>query len=137
MKKVFIDTNILIDFLGEREPFYDAAARIVSRADRKEIELMVSSLSYATASYILMRYNPRELVMEKMKKFTPLCTVTDVGAEEVNQSLYSAFPDFEDALQYHSALKAGATAIITRNKKDFRLSSLPVYTPDEYLGIRL
>ena len=49
MRKVFIDTNVLIDFLG----------RIVSRADRKEIELMVSSLSYATASYILMRYNPR------------------------------------------------------------------------------
>ena len=83
MRKVFIDTNILIDFLGEREPFYEAAARIVSRADRKEIDLLVSSLSYATASYILARYNPREMVMDKMKKFTPLCTVTNVGMEEV------------------------------------------------------
>ena len=134
MKKVFIDTNVLIDFLGEREPFYDAAARIVSQADRKEIELMTSSLSYATASYILMRYNPRELVMRKLKQFTPLCTVTNVGAEEVNLSLCSAFSDFEDALQYHSALKAGASEMITRNKKDFRLASLPVYTPDEYLN---
>ena len=134
MRKVFIDTNVLIDFLGEREPFYDAAARIVSRADRKEIELMVSSLSYATASYILMRYNPRELVLGKLKNFTPLCTVTNVGAEEVNLSLHSAFSDFEDALQYHSALKAEATVIITRNKKDFSYSSLPVYTPDEYLN---
>ena len=71
MKKVFIDTNVLIDFLGEREPFYDAAARIVSRADRKEIELMVSSLSYATASYILMRYNPRELCWILKGKLTP------------------------------------------------------------------
>ena len=71
MRKAFIDTNVLIDFLGEREPFYDAAARIVSRADRKEIELMVSSLSYATASYILMRYNPQDLVMENLKKNTP------------------------------------------------------------------
>lgn len=122
MKKVFIDTNILIDFLGEREPFYDAAARIVSRADRKEIELLVSSLSYATASYILMRYNSREMVLDKMKKFTPLCTVTGVGMEEVNESLYSAFLDFEDALQYYSALRAGAAVIITRNKK--RLSCL-------------
>ena len=135
MRKAFIDTNVLIDFLGEREPFYDAAARIVSRADRKEIELMVSSLSYATASYILMRYNPQDLVMEKLKKFTPLCTVTNVGAEEVNLSLYSAFSDFEDALQYHSAWKTGATVIITRNKKDFRSSSLPVYTPDEFLSL--
>lgn len=135
MKKVFIDTNILIDFLGEREPFYDAAARIVSRADRKEIELLVSSLSYATASYILMRYNPQEMVMNKMKKFTPLCTVTGVGMEEVNESLYSAFLDFEDALQYHSALRAGSAVIITRNKKDFLSSALPVYTPDEYLRL--
>ena len=135
MRKVFIDTNVLIDFLGERDPFYTAAARIVSRSDRKEIELMVSSLSYATASYILMRYNPRDLVLEKLKKFTPLCTVANVGAEEVTRFLFSVFPDFEDALQYHSALKAGATVIITRNKKDFRFSSLPVYTPEEYLKI--
>ena len=95
---------------------------------------MTSSLSYATASYILMRYNPQELVMRKLKQFTPLCTVTNVGAEEANLSLYSAFSDFEDALQYHSALKAGASEMITRNKKDFRLASLPVYTPDEYLN---
>lgn len=135
MKKVFIDTNILIDFLGEREPFYDAAARIVSRADRKEIELLVSSLSYATASYILMRYNSREMVMDKMKKFTPLCTVTGVGMEDVNEALYSVFLDFEDALQYFSALRAGAAVIITRNKKDFLASALPVYTPNEYLRL--
>ena len=135
MKKVFIDTNILIDFLGEREPFYDAAARIVSRADRKEIELLVSSLSYATASYILMRYNPREMVMDKMKKFTPLCTVTGVGMEDVNEALYSVFLDFEDALQYFSALRAEAAVIVTRNKKDFLASALPVYTPDEYLRL--
>ena len=121
--------------MGEREPFYDVAARIVSRADRKEIELMASPLSYATASYILMRYNSREIVIEKLKQFTPLCTVTNVGAEEVNLSLYSVFSDFEDALQYYSALKAGASEIITRNKKDFRFSSLPVYTPEEYLSI--
>lgn len=60
--------------------------------------------------------------------------MTNVGAEEVNLSLHSAFSDFEDALQYHSALKAEATVIITRNKKDFSYSSLPVYTPDEYLN---
>ena len=63
MNKVFIDTNILIDFLGEREPFYEAAARIVSRADRKEIELQVSSLSYATASY-----SQKEMVCELDKR---------------------------------------------------------------------
>ena len=63
MNKVFIDTNILIDFLGEREPFYEAAARIVSRVDRKEIELLVSSLSYATASY-----SQKEMVCELDKR---------------------------------------------------------------------
>ena len=117
MKKVFIDTNVLIDFLGERESFYQPAALIASRADRKEIELMVSSLSYATASYI----------------FATLCTITSIGADTVTKALYSPFKDFEDALQFNSALEAGAEIIITRNKKDFTQSSLPVLTPTEYL----
>lgn len=135
MNKVFIDTNVLIDFLGEREPFYNAAARIVSRADRKELTLIASSLSYATASYILMKYNPKELILEKMRQFNILCTIANVGADVVNKSLDSDFPDFEDALQYYSAVNAGASIIITRNKKDFSHSSLPVYTPDEFLKI--
>lgn len=133
MKKVFIDTNVLIDFLGERETFYHSAALIASRADRKEIELMVSSLSYATASYILSRYNPAEIVIDKMRKFATLCTITSIGADTVTKALYSPFKDFEDALQFNSALEAGAEIIITRNKKDFILSSLPVLTPTEYL----
>ena len=135
MNKVFIDTNILIDFLGEREPFYEAAARIVSRADRKEIELLVSSLSYATASYILMRYNPKAIILEKMRKFNTLCRITNVDAAVVNEALQSSFSDFEDALQYYSAVDAGATMIITRNKKDYQLSALPIFTPDEYLNL--
>ena len=133
MKKVFIDTDVLIDFLGEREPFYEAAARIVSRADRKEIELMVSSLSYATASYILMRYNPKEMVIGKMRKFNTLCSVTNVGSLTVESALYSSFSDFEDALQYFSAVESGANIIVTRNIKDFQHVTLPVLTPDKYL----
>lgn len=133
MNKVFIDTNILIDFLGERDPFYEAAARIASRADRTEIELLVSSLSYATASYILMRYNPKEMILEKMRKFNTLCTITNMGADVVNEALYSSFPDFEDALQYYSAKNAGTEIIVTRNPKDYLLSSIPILTPDEYL----
>ena len=135
MSKIFIDTNILIDFLGEREPFYDAAALIVSRADRKEIELQVSSLSYATASYILMRYNSKEIILEKMRKFNTLCSITNVDAAVVNGALQSSFSDFEDALQYYSAVNAGAKMIVTRNKKDYQLSALPILTPDEYLNL--
>lgn len=135
MNNIFIDTNVLIDFLGEREQFYNSAALIVSRADRNEICLQVSSLSFATASYILMRFNPRELVVEKLRKFYSICTVTDVGNSVVNQSLNSCFTDFEDALQYYSALDAGAEIIITRNKKDYKLSKIPVLTPDEYLDL--
>lgn len=134
MNKVFIDTNVLIDFLGERQPFYDAASRIVSRADRGEIELLVSSLSYATASYILMRFNPRDVVLEKLRKFNTLCTLTNVGSDVVKRALYSGFADFEDALQYYSAVFEEATLIVTRNKKDYKLSNLPVLTPDEYFG---
>lgn len=82
-----------------------------------------------------MRYNPKEIILEKMRKFNTLCRITNVDAAVVNEALQSSFLDFENALQYYSAINAGATTIVTRNKKDYQLSVLPVFTPDEYLNL--
>lgn len=70
-----------------------------------------------------------------MRKFNTLCRITNVDAAVVNEALQSSFSDFEDALQYYSAVDAEATMIITRNKKDYQLSALPIFTPDEYLNL--
>ena len=134
MTKVFIDTNIAIDLLCERYPWFDDASELFSMADRGEIELFCSSLSLATASYIMeTRKMRRNEIIENLSLFCQLCTPSRVDAEVVQQALLSQFTDFEDALQYFSALTENADIIITRNGNDFALSKLPVMTAAEYL----
>lgn len=130
-KKLFLDTNIAIDFLSERKGFYENAAKVISLADRGEVVLCCSSLTYANANYILSRIIAKTEVRAMLCELSQWCEVSQVGVEEVKAALHSSFSDFEDALQYYSALNAGADAIITRNKKDFLLAEIPVLEPQE------
>ncbi len=135
MRKVFIDTNVLVDLLLERDPWADDAAVIFSMADRKEIELLCCSLSFSTAIYLMqrMKYSRKEIVT-KLTIVKSLCTVTTVDGFVLDRVLQSDFPDLEDAMQHYSALAAGAEVIVTRNVKDYAAASLPVMTPGEFLA---
>jgi predicted nucleic acid-binding protein len=132
--KLFLDTNIVVDLLGEREPFYDAIARIATLADRGSIRIVVSALTYPIVYFLLEKYEKKELVREKIRKFRVVTETSDLTDGIIDKGLASGFSDFEDALQYFCAVGAGCTVFITRNGKDFKLSELPVLTPDEYLG---
>lgn len=137
MDKVFLDTNVVVDFLCERGDFYLPAARIVTRAYRGEIDLCCSSLTFATASYLMGKGNSETAVIfQKIANFCTLCTPTIVDRTTIDEALQSEFTDFEDAMQYFSARRYGADIIITRNKDDFRKSQLPCYDPVEYLNIK-
>lgn len=134
MDKVFLDTNVVVDFLCERGEFYLPAARIVTKAYRKEIELCCSALTFATASFLMEKSKvPVPEIFRKLANFSSLCTPTTVDCSVINDSLASSFTDFEDAMQYFSAKQYGATVIITRNGKDFAASELPSFSPIEYL----
>lgn len=135
MRKVFIDTNVLVDLLLERDPWADDAAIIFSMADRKEIELLCCSLSFSTAVYLMqrMKYSRKEIVT-KLAIVKSLCTVTTVDGFVLDRVLQSDFPDLEDAMQHYSALAAGAEVIVTRNVKDYAAAGLPVMTPGEFLA---
>ena len=135
MDTLFLDTNVVIDILGEREDFYDAIAKIVSLADKGKIKLTVSALTYATAFYILSRFEAKEIVKEKIRKFKTIAKTADLTDKIIDKGLASKFTDFEDALQYFSALKTGSSIIITRNEKDFKSSEIPVFSPNEYLSV--
>ncbi len=134
MEKLFLDTNVVLDLLGEREPFYESAAKIASLADRGSIELVVSALTYPTVFCLLSKYENQNLVREKIRKFKTIAQMADLTDTILNKGLSSNFPDFEDALQYHCALSSACTILITRNGKDFKESEIPVLTPDEYLS---
>jgi predicted nucleic acid-binding protein len=123
-----------LDLLGERELFYDAIAKIVSLSDKGKIQLTVSALTYSTIFYILSRFEDKEIVKEKIRKFKIVAQTSDLTDKIIDKGLASKFKDFEDALQYYSALKSGCSIIITRNGKDFKLADISVFSPDEYLS---
>lgn len=132
--KLFIDTNVMLDLLGEREPFYNSIAQIATLADRNEIVMMVSALSYSTVFYLLSKYENSQIAREKLQKFKTISKVVDLSDNIINQGLVSEFKDFEDSLQYYSALKSGCALIVTRNTKDFKHSKIPVMSGEEYIA---
>ena len=133
-KRIFLDTNVVLDLLGEREPFYDSAAKIATLADKGIIHLIVSALSYSTVYYLLSRFEDKEQVKEKIRKFKVITETSDLTDKIVDKGLSSKFSDFEDSFQYYCAIQKDCNILITRNGKDFKESHIPVLSPNEYLN---
>ena len=137
MKNIFIDTNIVLDLLEKREEFYKEAQILFSNADQlTKINIFVSALTIANTYYILRKYYTNEIVKGIVAKFKILVEVLPVNDKIIELALLSDFKDFEDALQYYAAIENNMDVIITRNKKDFNLSELPVFTAKEFLIIK-
>lgn len=134
MKKIFIDTNIVLDVLGQRAPFYEDAAKLFSLADRGKITLYVSSLTIANANYVLSRLISANDARAVLKKFKVLVTVLALNDKIIELALNDdSFSDFEDGLQYYTALENEADILVTRNLKDFKRSKISVMTASQYL----
>ena len=134
MKRLFLDTNIVIDFLLERQEWLNDAVAILSLADAGKIEVYCSALTLATASFFMEKAKmPQDLLRRKLSGFCEICQLSPIDENVVRLSLSSKFKDFEDALQYHSALTVNTEVIITRNGKDFTYSTLPVMTASAWL----
>jgi len=134
MTQLFLDTNIVIDLLEKREPYCFDAVRLFTMAYNGQVQLLVSPMTYATASYLLGKHGA-EGVRRLLSDLRSLTKVTPAYERTVDDALASRFKDFEDALQYYSARQACAEVIITRNGKDFTNSTLPVMTAGEYLAM--
>lgn len=137
MKKILVDNNIVIDLLSKRKEFYNDAARIFSQADKKEIYLAISSLTFANTNYILTKLKSAKEAREILRKFKVLVEIMSLDDKIIELALSdNSFPDFEDGLQYYSAIENEIDIIITRNKKDFKNSKIPVMTAKEYLAAK-
>lgn len=134
MKKIFLDTNIIIDVIGEREEFYNDAVDLISTEINRKNKIFISSFSLPTVFYIVSKYESSILVKNKIKTLRSLIFIIDLTDSIIDRALDSNFKDFEDALQYYSAFNKKCDVIITRNKKDFKMSNLPVLTPREYIS---
>jgi predicted nucleic acid-binding protein len=134
MSKLLIDTNIVIDLLAKREPFYQSAAQIFSLADQNKLELAISSLTFANTNYVLSRLKSVQEAREILRRFRILVKVLSLNDKIIDLALNdSSFKDMEDGLQYYSAIENGQNIIITRDLQDFKESKIPVMSADEYL----
>ena len=135
MIRLLIDTNIVIDLLSKRAKFYDGAADLFSRADKKELTLTISSLTFANTNYILTKLKSAKEAREILRKFKVLVELLALDDKITELALSDDnFPDFEDGLQYYSAIENQIDVIITRNKKGFKNSKIPVLTANEFLA---
>ena len=133
MKKILVDTNIVIDLLSKREAFYQEAQELFTLADQKKVLLYVSSLTIANTHYLLSSSYKIADARKILIKFKILVNVLPMDDKILELALVSDFNDFEDAIQYHTALENNIDVILTRNKKDFKNSVLPVLNAKEFL----
>ena len=137
MKKILIDTDVLIDFLGERQPFVQAAKKIFSLFHHGKTKGYVTPVIIANAYYLLRPMHGDRKTREKIEKLLTVIDILSMDKDTVIHAIHSSFSDFEDALQNQAAENSGADTIITRNVKDYRKSKLAVMEPERFLKIFL
>jgi len=136
MDKILVDTNIVIDLLTQRNEFYRPASRLFTLSDNKEIILSISSLTFANTYYLITKELNAQKAKEILRKFKLLVNILSMDDKIIDLSLNSNFKDFEDAIQYYTAIEHKIDIIITRNLKDFKLSKIPVMTAENYLAMK-
>ena len=136
MNRLLVDTNIVLDLLAKREEFINEAQLLFTLSDKKQVKLYVSSLTFANTYYILSQKMKLSNARKILRQFKILVEVLPMDDKIIDLSLESDFKDFEDAIQYHTAIENEIDIIITRNLKDFKNSKIPVITAKDYIEIR-
>lgn len=135
MKKLYLDTNVIIDLLGERKEFIYEAQVIFSLGSRKKVQIYTSSICLATTFYFVRKRIPEKDSRNRIQLFLSVCNLLNPEVNTFNIALSSPFSDFEDALQHSIANLEPCDYIITRNTKDFVHACIPVCSPSEFLEL--
>jgi len=134
MDNVIIDTDVLLDFFFDREPFAEFAAEILNLCDEKKINGFTTPVIISNVYYLLRKIAKHEIIIEKLKQLLTIIDIVKMDKNVVLSSLNSDFKDFEDALQNFSAVQnEKINIILTRNIKDFKKSELAILPPEIYL----
>lgn len=131
--KVFLDTNVIADYLLAREPFYEDAINIFLMGNAGVVELLACDISFPNLAYITRKDFSKDAFYEKIEHLSRAIQITSVGAQLIELAVRERWDDFEDCIQYLSASRSDADCIVTRNTEDFRLSEIPVFTPTEFI----
>ncbi len=134
MKKILVDSDIILDLMLERDVFFNPAAELFNLIEKKKIKASVSSLHFSNLHYIIRKVKSNELAKSVLRKLAIIVNILSIDEKTIELALESNFPDFEDAIQYYACLDNDIDVIVTRNKKDFKSGKLPVMTAEEYLA---
>lgn len=134
MTKIFLDTNVVLDFILKRSGFAEDAAIIFDLGERNKLNLTLSSLSVNTIDYIVSKNESKKKSRQIIIKLLSLVEVLPVSESTIKKAAMSKFKDFEDAIQNFCAEEGGLNHIITRNVKDYKLSNLAIQTPKDFLS---
>ena len=135
--KLFVDSDVVIDFFTDRQPFANSASELFELNEQGQIRLYLSAISINNIYYIVRRFLGHEKTLEVIEELTKMTEIVSTSNQEITQALKNDFKDFEDSLQYSTALKIeNLEAIITRNVKDYKNSKIAVFTPGDYLKMK-
>jgi len=136
MKKILIDTDVILDFFFDRKPFSENSSIILNMCERKHIQGFVTPVIISNSYYILRRTAQHDKVISKLKQLLSITDVLNMNKQIIENALNSDFKDFEDALQNFAAVSNGdIDVIVTRNVKDFKKSEIAVLTPESFLKL--
>ena len=131
----FLDTNVCLDLLTKRSPWHQSAETIIRYHLEQSMEIGISIISIPTIAYLLEKHHPNIEISEVLENIFTFLDVLDVTGEMTRRALAKSWADVEDSIQHECALHNAAQVIITRNKKDFAGSEIPVFTPDEWIEL--
>ena len=134
MKKIFIDSDIILDLLAKREPHYIFAAKLFTLIDQRKIIGFTSPIVFANLHYLLKKNTSNSTALKNLRKLKTLINILSVDERVIEQALNSDFSDFEDAIQYFTAVNNGISLLLTRNKSDYKKSKISNASAEEYLN---
>jgi len=134
MINILTDSDVILDSLLNRQPFSSNSSKVLALCESKQINGFVTGLMIANIYYLLKKEHNSQRILEAIKQLLTFLDVLVIDKNIILQSIDSEFGDFEDALQNYSAENYGSiNAIITRNIKDYKKSSLSILTPEMFL----
>ncbi|MBD1886963.1 PIN domain-containing protein [Microcoleus vaginatus] len=131
--KVLIDTNIIVDVALDREPFFAESDRILTFVEEGQIQGYVSASTFSDLYYIIRRDKGRDWTLEFLRQLATFCQVATVDNSVISMALTCNFKDFEDAIQYSTAAINRIDAIVTRNPRDFPVTTPRILTPNQLI----
>lgn len=130
-KQIFLDTDIILDLLLRREPFYEPAAKLIQAVEDGKVDGHVTPVLLSNLFYIVQKEHTRKDAFLALRRLVQILRVLPVDDTSVKRALASSFQDFEDALQYFAAVNRGIDVLVTRNKEDYSSSKLPILNAEE------